>query len=118
MLENIFDVRVGPVVLDVPRSIGYFGGVGLAVSVGLIDPPLAVFIAAVPFWKVLTHQALPLVAQVMGAVLEGAARPVGGDAEGTVRLEDSRKDEAEAIDIARKAALGDRLRTNGTADQS
>lgn len=109
--ETILDLRVGPVTLDVPRSIGYFGGVALAVNVGLIDPPLGLFIAAVPLWKTLTHRALPLAARAVGAILEGASKPIGGDSEGTVRLDDQQKADDEAISISLKAANGDHLRS-------
>ena len=45
---NVFEVQVGTVEVDVPRSVGYFGGLAAAVGLGIIDPPLALFIAAVP----------------------------------------------------------------------
>ena len=47
--------RIGPVEIDWPRSIGYYGGIGLATAFGLIEPPLAIFIAAVPLFKMLNH---------------------------------------------------------------
>jgi hypothetical protein len=56
--------------------------------VGLIEPPLAMFIAAVPVFKALTNTAFPVVVRAVGEVLEGAAKPVGSDAEGVVQLED------------------------------
>jgi hypothetical protein len=49
--HNVLEVDVGPVAVDVPRSVGYFGGLIVAVGVGLIEPPLALFIAAVPVFK-------------------------------------------------------------------
>lgn len=78
--------RVGPVELDWPRSLGYFGGVGLAVAAGLIDPPLGLFIAAVPFLKMLDLPGLPKLPRFVGQVFEGVAKPVGGDSEGTIRV--------------------------------
>src|SRR5437016_4446783 len=110
--EPVFEVRFGPVAVDVPRSVGYFSGVALAVSVGVVEPWLGLFIAAVPFLKILTHHALPITVRAIGEMFEGAARPVGGDAEGTIRLDDQDKTEEEAIDISSKAALGDHLRTS------
>lgn len=47
--------------MDVPRSVRYFGGLAAAVGLGLIEPPLAVFIAAVPVFTALTNSALPKV---------------------------------------------------------
>jgi hypothetical protein len=78
--------RVGPLEIDWPRSIGYFGGIGLAVAFELIAPPIALFIAAVPVLKLFKHpgQAWPL--RIVADALEGAAKPVGGDTEAVVRL--------------------------------
>jgi hypothetical protein len=79
--------RVGPVRIDWPRSLGYFGGIGLAAGLGLIEPPLAIFIAAVPFLKMLNRPKAPLPARFVAQVLDGASKPVGGDSEATVELE-------------------------------
>ena len=78
--------RFGPIEFDWPRSIGYFGGTWLAVSVGLIEPPLGVFIAAIPFLKMLDLPGLPNLQRIVGQILEGVAKPVGGDTAGTVRV--------------------------------
>ncbi len=78
--------RVGPLELDWPRSIGYFGGIGLAVAAGIIDPPLGLFIAAVPFLKMLDLPRLPNLPRFVGQVFEGVAKPVGGDSQGTIRV--------------------------------
>ena len=79
--------RVGPLRIDWPRSIGYYGGIGLAVGFGLIEPPLAIFIAAVPFLKMLNRPKAPLPARFVAQMLDGASKPVGGDSEATVELE-------------------------------
>ena len=76
-----------PVRWEVLRSLGYFGGAAIAVCAGLIEPPLGAVIAAVPLIKVLTNQALPVAVRAVGEILEGAAKPIGSDAEGVVRLE-------------------------------
>jgi hypothetical protein len=80
--------RVGPLEIDWPKSIGYFGGIGLAVAYELIAPPIAIFIAAIPVLKLFKHpgQAWPL--RIVADALEGAAKPVGGDTEAVVRLRD------------------------------
>ncbi|MCU1665110.1 MAG: hypothetical protein JWR58_5175 [Pseudonocardia sp.] len=60
--NGVLQVQVGRVAVDVLRSVGYFGGAALAVSTGLIDPPLGVFTAAVPVFKMLTnskHSVIP-----------------------------------------------------------
>ena len=78
--------RVGALEIDWPRSLGYFGGVAAAVGIGLIEPPLGLFIAAVPFLKMLDLPRLPNRARFVTQVFEGVAKPVGGDSEGTVRI--------------------------------
>lgn len=78
--------RLGPVEVDLPRSLGYFGGVALAVTAGLIDPPLGLFIAAVPIIKMADLPKLPNLPRFVAQVFEGVAKPVGGDSEGTLRL--------------------------------
>jgi hypothetical protein len=78
--------KLGPIEVDIPRSIGYFGGVTLAVGAGLIEPPLGLFIAAVPFLKMLDLPPLPNLPRFVGQVFEGIAKPVGGDSHGTIRV--------------------------------
>ena len=40
--------HIGPLKVDWPRSIGYYGGISIAVAARAIEPPLAIFIAAIP----------------------------------------------------------------------
>jgi hypothetical protein len=96
---NVLEVRVGTVEVDVPRSVGYFGGLAAAVGLGLIEPPLALFIAAVPLYKVLTNSVLPRPVRAIGEVLEGAAKPVGSDAEGVIQLEDQQEARTRVVGI-------------------
>jgi hypothetical protein len=99
---NVLEVRVGTVEVDVPRSVGYFGGLAVAVAVGLIEPPLALFIAAVPVFKSLTNTALPNAVRLVGEVLEGAAKPVGSDAEGVIELKDQQGSDTKVVNVAPK----------------
>ena len=78
--------RIGPLEIDWPKSLGYYGGIGLAVAFELLEPPLAIFIAAVPVLKLLKNPGEPWPLRIAADVLEGAAKPVGGDAESTVRV--------------------------------
>ena len=78
--------QVGPMEIDWPRSIGYFGGIGLAVALEIIDPPLALFVAAIPFLKMLNRADAPRPVRVVSQFLDGMAKPVGGDGTSTVRL--------------------------------
>jgi hypothetical protein len=99
---SVLAIDVGHVSVDVPRSAGFFGGLAVAVSVGIIDPPLALFIAAVPIFKALTNGDLPPSVRTVGEVLEGAAKPVGSDADGVVELEDHQDAETKVIKLAPK----------------
>jgi len=109
--SGTYDVQLGPVLIDVPRSIGYFGGVSAAVTLGLVDPPLAVFIAAVPFLAMLTHRSLPVPIRFVGEALAGAAKPVGGDDDGYVKLQDEQQERARDRAVAAKARRGDAIRS-------
>jgi hypothetical protein len=86
--------RLGPFEIDWPRSLGYFGGIALAVGLELIDPPIGLFIAAVPFLKMFDASRSPAPSRFLGQVFEGVAKPVGGDTEGTVRLSSARRGES------------------------
>jgi hypothetical protein len=97
---NVLEVEVGRVEIDVPRSVGYFGGLAAAVGVGMIEPPLALFIAAVPVFKVLTNCALPHAVRFVGELLEGAAKPVGSDAEGVIALKDQHASDTKVVALA------------------
>jgi hypothetical protein len=101
---NVLEVQVGTVEVDVPRSIGYFGGIVAALGLGLIEPPLALFIAAVPVFKALTNTDLPRAVRVVGEVLEGAAKPVGSDAEGVIQLRDQKAEQAQVAKLNPKTA--------------
>lgn len=78
--------RFGPVEVDWPRTIGYYGGIALAVGFEMIEWPLGVFIAAVPFFKMLNRPRAKLPTRLVAQLVDGASKPVGGDAESTVRL--------------------------------
>jgi hypothetical protein len=101
---NVLEVQFGTVEVDIPRSIGYFGGLATAVGLGLIEPPLALFIAAVPAFKAMTNTALPRAVRVVGEVLEGAAKPVGSDAEGVIELRDQQAAQAKVAKLKPKPA--------------
>jgi hypothetical protein len=78
--------HLGKVDVDVPRSVGYFGAIGLAVAFEVIEWPVGLFIAAIPFVKMLNRRKLPDPVRFVEHVLDGAAKPVGGDSEGTIRV--------------------------------
>ena len=78
--------RIGSLEIDWPRSMGYFGGIALAVGLELIDPPVGLFIAAIPFLKMLNLSKADFPPRFVGHFLEGMAKPVGGDSQGTIRF--------------------------------
>ncbi len=78
--------RVGLLEINWPKTIGYYGGIGLALSAELIQPPFALFIAAIPVFKMLGHPRFAKPVRVVGEVLEGAAQPVGGSDEATIHF--------------------------------
>jgi hypothetical protein len=91
--RKLLHVRLGPIEVDVPQTVGYFGGIGAALALGLLEPPLAAFIAAVPLVKILADPGSPIPVRLVAEVITGAAKPVGSDAEGTVRIADAARAE-------------------------
>jgi hypothetical protein len=93
-----FVTTVGSMRVDWPRALGYYGALGVAVAFDVIAPPLGLFIAAVPLLKFLKRKHASRAERWIGAVMEGAGKPVGGDAEGVVRPkwidEKTKRDEA------------------------
>lgn len=88
--------HVGPVSVDVPRTAGYFGGIGLAMAVGLIEWPIAVFLGAIPLIKMAQRSNLPNSVRFIAQVFEGASKPVGGDSVGTINLTETGRRSARA----------------------
>jgi hypothetical protein len=83
--RKLLHVRLGPLEVDVPQTVGYFGGIGAALALGLLEPPLAAFIAAIPVVKMLADPGSPIPVRFVAEIVQGAAKPVGSDADGTVR---------------------------------
>ena len=83
--EEPFTSRFAGVKIDWPRTIGYYGAVAAAVAFDIIAPPLGAFIAVVPLLKFVKRPNAPPAERFLAAILEGAGKPVGGDAEGVLR---------------------------------
>ena len=80
--------RVGShdeITVDWPRSIGFFGALGVAAALELVPIPIAIFVAGVPFLKLLDRPRSSTPRRFVSHLVDGAAKPVGGDSEGTVR---------------------------------
>jgi hypothetical protein len=95
--------RIGPLEIDWPRTIGYYGGIGLAVAFELIEPPLALFIAAIPVLKMLNNPKASAPTRFVGQLLEGAAKPVGGSSEATIQLKADEKPAAPRSSLLQEA---------------
>jgi hypothetical protein len=93
--------KLGEVEIDWPRSLGFFGALGVATALELIPIPIAVFVAGVPFLKLLNRPNAPKVSKFVSEVVAGASKPVGGDSEGTIHW--SKKANA---DSRRRARVG------------
>jgi hypothetical protein len=78
--------QVGPLEIDWPKAVGYYGGLGMALAAGLIEPPIALFIAAVPLYKMLERPDASQLQWTAGEVLEGASTPVGGSGSPVIRI--------------------------------
>ncbi len=95
--------QVGPLEIDWPRTTGYYGGVGLALAFELVEPPLAIFIAAIPVLKMLNNPRASRLTRFVGQLLEGAARPVGGSAEATIQLTETLEAEPRHLTMLEEA---------------
>ena len=78
--------RIGSVEIDWPRAIGYYGGLGLAVGFGMIEPPFGLFIAAVPLFKMLNRPKASRPVRLISQIIDGASQPVGGDGDHAIKL--------------------------------
>lgn len=98
--------RLGPLEIDWPRTIGYYGGIGAALAFEMVEPPLAIFIAAIPILKMLNRPGASRLSRFTGQLLEGAARPVGGSAESTIQLAKAAPRRLSIIEEARQLIEG------------
>jgi hypothetical protein len=77
--DRVIHLDIGPVEIDIPRTLGYYGGISVAVAFGVLEPPIAVFIAALPVIKMLGTRVAPAPLRFFAQILQGAGKPVGGD---------------------------------------
>jgi len=97
--------------IDIPRTLGYYGGIGAAVAFGVLEPPIAVFIAALPVIKMLGTRVAPTPLRFFAQILQGAGKPVGSDGQGTIRLNDPDRARHD-IDHGRRNAPSQRVMVN------
>jgi hypothetical protein len=110
--RKLLHMELGPVQIDVPQTVGYFGSIAAAVAFGLLEPPLAAFIAVVTLIKILADPGSPIPVRFIAEILQGAAKPVGSDAEGTVRLAEPARARRETAEL--EAAVKPSKRARGT----
>lgn len=107
LTANAIVVRFRGLEIDVPRSLGFYGGIMAAVAAGIIEAPLGLIIASVPIAKMALNSRAPTPVRWVGQVIDGAIKPVGGDGQGTIRLEDpeeSRSEAAQTVAVAARAS--------------
>jgi len=100
--------RIGPVEINWPRAIGYYGGLGLAVGFGMIEPPFGLFIAAVPLFKMLNRPQASRPVRLISQIMDGASQPVGGDGDHAIKLVPSESRKLTSIG-AEARQLADRI---------
>ena len=114
--------HIGPVEVEWPLTVGYYGGIALAVAFELIEPPLALFVAAIPFLKMLNQPGASQPTRLVSQLLQGMAKPVGGDSPSSIRLttpdvasavQQGTPDGPEARQAAAKARAGRRAQSGG-----
>ncbi len=106
--------RIGPVEIDWPRAIGYYGGLGLAVGFGMIEPPFGIFIAAVPLFKMLNRPKASRPVRFVSQIMDGASQPVGGDGDQAIKLVTSENRKATSIG-AEARQIADRIEASRAA---
>ncbi len=109
--------RIGPVEIDWPRAIGYYGGLSLAVGFGMIEPPFGIFIAAVPFFKMLNRPKASRPVRFVSQIMDGASQPVGGDGDQAIKLVTSKKGAATSIG-AEARQMADRIEASRAAGRN
>lgn len=102
--------RFGPIEVNWPRTIGYYGGIALALSFELIEPPVGIFIASIPLIKMLSRPKLAQPVRFASEVLQGASIPLNGDAEASIRIHSE-----EVADRGKQGRLEGRNGHDGTA---
>ena len=66
-------------------DLNQLGVGGIAAALELVPLPIALFVAGVPFLKLLNRPHATTPQRFISHLVDGAAKPVGGDSEGTVR---------------------------------
>lgn len=105
--------RADHIEIDWPRSLGFFGALGAAVALDLVPVAIAGFVAAVPFLKLLNRPDASTPQRFVGHLVDGAAKPVGGDSEGTIRWAPNQLKSARRSNNQRRKRTPTRQRRGG-----
>ena len=93
-------------------AIGYYGGIGLALALEMMEPPLALFIAAIPIFKMLNRPRASWPTGLSSQLLHGMASPGGDDGDSAVQLSTPDVPLERRLTIWQEArAVADRART-------
>ena len=93
-------------------AIGYYGGIGLALAFEMMEPPLALFIAAIPIFKMLNRPRASWPTGLVSQLLHGMASPDGNDGDRAIQLSTPDVPPARRLTIWQEArAVADRART-------
>src|SRR2546429_9311431 len=77
--------HIGPLDSDWPRSIGYYGGIGLAGAAGMVGAPVALSVAPIPFLKMLNPPTRAWAPGFVPPVGECPPQPAGGAPLGAIQ---------------------------------
>ena len=101
-----------PAEIDWPMAMGYYAGIGLALAFEMMEPPLALFIAAIPIFKMLNRPRASWPTGLVSQLLHGMASPDGNDGDGAIQLSTPDVPPARRLTIWQEArAVADRART-------
>jgi len=85
--REISTLALGPFEVDLPETVGFYGGIAAALALGMVEPPLAAVIAVMPLVKIVSNgEDVPVPVRWIARLMKGATKPVGSDGQGTIRV--------------------------------
>lgn len=84
--ERDLTSKFGALEINWPKTVGFYGGIALAVGLELIEPELGLFVATIPIFKMLDRPRSSRPWRFITQLFDGAAQPVGGTGTDTIRL--------------------------------
>lgn len=105
--NDVLVMRTDRVEVNRPKLVGYYGGIGLALAAEIIEPPLALFIGAIPLVKMLKRPGASIPTRLVAQLVEGAAIPVGGEAQSAIQIKSPRESEQGRQEQQRESQRGE-----------